>query len=233
MIDLAEVINAFWKLLPKLPLTLSFTVLALAGGILLGFVLALIRIFRIPVLSQLIVVYVSFMRCTPGILQLFLIFYGLPQLLQQAGIDINSWSNFTFAVIAFGLHCGAVMSEVIRSAYLAVPASQHEAASAVGMSYFQALRRIIIPQMLRIAIPVIGNNAITIFKESSLVFTVGVVDLMGQAQILTQRRYGVTLIETYLAVSFIYWFCSMLLGRLLALYQNRSERKYKIMARKA
>jgi len=233
LIDLAEVINAFWKLLPKLPLTLSFTVLALAGGILLGFVLALIRIFRIPVLSQLIVVYVSFMRCTPGILQLFLIFYGLPQLLQQAGIDINSWSNFTFAVIAFGLHCGAVMSEVIRSAYLAVPASQHEAASAVGMSYFQALRRIIIPQMLRIAIPVIGNNAITIFKESSLVFTVGVVDLMGQAQILTQRRYGVTLIETYLAVSFIYWFCSMLLGRLLALYQNRSERKYKIMARKA
>ncbi|MBW4082297.1 amino acid ABC transporter permease [Paenibacillus sp. S150] len=233
MINLAEVIDAFWKLLPKLPLTLSFTALALAGGIVLGFILALIRIFRIPVLSQLIVAYVSFMRCTPGILQLFLIFYGLPQLLRQAGIDINSWSNFTFAVIAFGLHCGAVMSEVIRSAYLAVPASQHEAASAVGMSYFQALRRIIVPQMLRIAIPVIGNNAITIFKESSLVFTVGVVDLMGQAQILTQRRYGVTLIETYLAVSFIYWFCSMLLGRLLAFYQNRSERKYKIMARKA
>lgn len=233
MISFAEVIDAFWKLLPKLPLTLSFTILALAGGILLGFVLALIRIFRIPVLSQLIVVYVSFMRCTPGIVKLFLIFYGLPQLLLQIGVNINSWSNFTFAVLSFGLHGGAVMSEVIRSAYLAVPKSQHEAASAVGMSYVQSLRRIIIPQMVRIAVPIIGNNAITIFKESSLVFTVGVVDLMGQAQILTQRRYGVTLIETYLAVSFIYWFCSMLLGRLLALYQHRTERKYKIMARKA
>ncbi|MNI08649.1 putative amino-acid permease protein YxeN [compost metagenome] len=233
MINLAEVIDAFWKLLPKLPLTLSFTGLALVGGTLLGFVLALIRIFRIPVLSQLIVVYISFMRCTPGIVQLFLIFYGLPKLLLQVGIQINSWSNFTFAVICFGLHCGASMSEVIRSAYLAIPQSQHEAASAVGMSYFQSLRRIIIPQMLRISIPVVGNNAITIFKESSLVFTVGVVDLMGQAQILTQRKYGITLIETYLAVSFIYWFCSMLFGRLLNFYQNRTERKYKIMARRA
>lgn len=233
MINFSEIIDAFWKLLPKLPLTLSFTLLALAGGIGLGFVLALVRIFRIPVLTQLIVVYVSFMRCTPGIVQLFLIFYGLPQVLLRIGIDINGWSNFSFAVVAFGLHCGAVMSEVIRSAYLAVPKTQHEAALAVGMSYFQSLRRIIIPQMFRIAVPVVGNNAITIFKESSLVFTVGVVDLMGQAQILTQRRYGVTLIETYLAVSFIYWFFSMLFGRLLAYYQNRTERKYKIMARKA
>lgn len=233
MINFSEIIDAFWKLLPKLPLTLSFTLLALAGGIGLGFVLALVRIFRIPVLSQLIVVYVSFMRCTPGIVQLFLIFYGLPQVLLRIGININGWSNFSFAVVAFGLHCGAVMSEVIRSAYLAVPKTQHEAALAVGMSYFQSLRRVIIPQMFRIAVPVVGNNAITIFKESSLVFTVGVVDLMGQAQILTQRRYGVTLIETYLAVSFIYWFFSMLFGRLLAYYQNRTERKYKIMARKA
>ncbi|MDF2723268.1 MAG: ytmL [Paenibacillus sp.] len=233
MIDFSEVVNAFWKLLPKLPLTLSFTALALLSGSLLGFVLALVRIFRVPVLAQAIVVYISFMRCTPGIVQLFLIFYGLPKLLLLIGIQISSWSNFTFAVIAFGLHCGAVMSEVIRSAYLAVPKSQHEAASAVGMSYVQALRRILIPQMLRIAVPVVGNNAITIFKESSLVFTVGVVDLMGQAQIMTQRRYGVTLLETYLAVSFIYWFCSMLFGRLLAVYQNRSERKYKLMARKA
>lgn len=233
MINFSEIIDAFWKLLPKLPLTLSFTLLALAGGIGLGFVLALVRIFRIPVLSQLIVVYVSFMRCTPGIVQLFLIFYGLPQVLLRIGININGWSNFSFAVVAFGLHCGAIMSEVIRSAYLAVPKTQHEAALAVGMSYFQSLRRVIIPQMFRIAVPVVGNNAITIFKESSLVFTVGVVDLMGQAQILTQRRYGVTLIETYLAVSFIYWFFSMLFGRLLAYYQNRTERKYKIMARKA
>jgi L-cystine transport system permease protein len=233
VINFAELIDAFWKLLPKLPLTLSFTVLALIGGTLLGFVLALVRIFRVPVFSQLIVAYVSFMRCTPGIVQLFLIFYGLPQFLDKIGIDIHGWSNFTFAVLAFGLHCGAVMSEVIRSAYLAVPKSQHEAASAVGMSYLQSLRRIIVPQMVRIAVPIVGNNAITIFKESSLVFTVGVVDLMGQAQILTQSRYGVTLIETYLAVSFIYWFCSMVFGRLLAYYQKRTERKYKIMARKA
>ncbi|WP_135546373.1 amino acid ABC transporter permease [Paenibacillus cymbidii] len=233
MINVTELVNAFWKLLPKLPLTLSFTVLTLIGGISLGFVLALARIFRIPVLSQAIVAYISFMRCTPGIVQLFLIFYGLPKLLPLIGIDVSSWSNFTFAVISFALHCGAVLSEVIRSAYLAVPASQHEAASAIGMSYTQALRRILIPQMLSIAIPIVGNNAITIFKESSLVFTVGVIDLMGQAQIMIQRRHGITLLETYLAVSFIYWFCAMLFGRLLAYYQRRNEQKYKLMARKA
>lgn len=226
-------IDAFWKLLPKIPLSLSFAVLTIIGGTILGFILALIRIFRMPVLSQLVVVFNSFIRCTPSIVQLFLVFYGLPQLLSIIGINISWWNNFFFALLAFGLHCSAVMSELIRSAYLAIPQSQHEAARSVGMTYFQTLRRIIFPQMVRIALPTVGNNAITIFKESSIVFTVGVVELMGQAQILAQSRYGVTLLETYLAVSFIYWFVSMLFGRLITYFQKREDKKYKIMARKS
>lgn len=234
MIDFQIVADAFFDLLPKLPLTLLLTVLALLGGLVLGLALALVRIFKVPVLSHLVVVYVSFMRCTPTLVQLFLIFYGLPKLvLVVTGIDIQYWSSLTFAVIAFGLHCAAVMSEVFRSAYLAVPKAQFEAASSVGMTYLQSLRRIIVPQMNRIALPNIGNHSITLFKESSLAFTIGLVDLMGQAQILIERNYGITILETYLAVSAIYWFCSMLLGRFIAYMNGRSARKYKIMAGKA
>lgn len=234
MIDFQMFTEAFLDLLPKLPLTLLLTVLALTGGILLGLILALIRIFRIPVLSQIVVVFVSFMRCTPTLVQLFLIFYGLPKLVFVVfGIDIQYWSSLTFAVIAFGLHCSAAMSEVYRSAYLAVPKLQFEAAYSVGMTYIQALRRIILPQMNRVALPNIGNHSITLFKESSLAFTIGLVDLMGQAQILIERSYGITILETYLAVSVIYWFCSMLLGRLIHAMNQRAARKYTIMAGKA
>ncbi|TBL70908.1 amino acid ABC transporter permease [Paenibacillus thalictri] len=234
MIDFAKVVQLFIDLLPQLPVTLLLTILSLLGGLVLGLVLALVRIYRVPVLSQLVVVYVSFMRSTPMLVQLFLIFYGLPKIIQViTGYDIQYWSSLTFSVLAFSLHCAAAMSEVYRSAYLAVPKAQLEAGYAVGMTYFQTLRRILLPQMMRVALPNIGNHSITLFKESTIAFTIGLVDVMGQAQILIERSYGIFLLETYLAVSVIYWFCSMLMGRFVAYMNARYAKRYKIMAGKA
>lgn len=233
MIDLQVALDAASKILPKLPLTLLLTILTLILGATLGLVLAIIRIKKIPGLSHLAVLYISFMRCTPTIVQLFLIFYGLPLLFKLVYIDIQGWSAFTFAVIAFGLHSAAVLAEIIRSAYLAVPDSQHEAAKAIGMTYTQSLRRIIIPQMFRISLPNLGNNVVSTFKETSLAFSIGVVDIMGQSQVLIERSYGITIVEVYVVVSIIYWFCSMILGRLIAWYNARTNAKYNSVAGKA
>lgn len=233
MIDIQVVLDAAAKILPQLPLTLLLTLLTLIVGAALGLVLAIIRIKKIRGLSQLAVLYISFMRCTPTIVQLFLIFYGLPLLFKLIHIDIQGWSAFTFAVIALGLHSAASLAEIIRSAYLAVPDSQHEAAKAVGMTYAQSLRRIIIPQMFRISLPNLGNNIISTFKETSLAFSIGVVDIMGQSQILIERSYGITVIEVYVVVSLIYWLCCMVLGRLIAWYNTQANAKYSSVAGKA
>jgi len=233
LFDVQAALDAAVKLLPKLPCTLFMTALALAGGLALGLILAVVRIRRVPVLAQAVVAYVSFMRCTPTLVQLFLIFYCLPLLVKPAGIDIEHWSSFTYAVIALGLHSAAVLSEVLRAAYLSVPETQFEAASSIGMTYAQTLRRIVIPQALRIALPNLGNNAISLFKETSLAFSIGVVDLMGQAQIIINRNYGIAIVEVYAVVSLIYWACSWLLGRFIDHLNLRWAAKYSLLAGKA
>ncbi|GAA3402446.1 amino acid ABC transporter permease [Paenibacillus hodogayensis] len=216
--------SQFWthllKLADKLPATLFMMIVALAGGLLLGLLLAIVRIRRYPVLSALATLYLSFMRCTPTLVQLFLVFYGLPQLVLLFGMDINGWSNMSFAIITFALHAAAVLSEVIRSAYLAVGRSQQEAAYSVGMSAFQTLRRIVLPQAFGIALPNLANNAISLLKETSLAFSIGVIDVMGQAELIVGNNYGIGIVSIYITISVMYWIVSMMIGRAASLLES-------------
>jgi L-cystine transport system permease protein len=209
--DVAYVLTAVRKLIPALPFTLS--VIAVSGllGFALGVLVTALRVrkhslFHQKALYALVMLYVLLERSTPGLIQLFLIFYGLPVILTTLlGVDISHWSRTLFAVVAFVLHNGAYVSDVLRPAYLAVGKGQHDAADSVGMSSLQKIRRIIGPQMLPIALPGLGNLLIQLIKDTSLLFTIGVVDLMGKAKNINTNNFGVAQLEVYISVSLVYW----------------------------
>jgi L-cystine transport system permease protein len=203
--DFHDWLKLLWQVVDKLPLTLFMLGLSLLFSLLLGFAIALIRIQKKPVLSKMATIYLSFMRCTPLLVQLFLVYFGLPQLLLLVHIDINSWSRVTFLVIAFSLHTAAPLSEVIRSAYLSIDKGQFEAAYSIGMNYFQSLRRIILPQAFVAALPNLGNATISLLKDTALAFSIGIIDIMGQVRLILGNNYGIGMFEIYVTISLVYW----------------------------
>ncbi|MDC0702196.1 MULTISPECIES: amino acid ABC transporter permease [Priestia] len=203
--DFHDWLKLLWQVVDKLPLTLFMLGLSLLFSLLLGFAIALIRIQKKPVLSKMATIYLSFMRCTPLLVQLFLVYFGLPQLLLLVHIDINSWSRITFLVIAFSLHTAAPLSEVIRSAYFSIDKGQFEAAYSIGMNYFQSLRRIILPQAFVAALPNVGNATISLLKDTALAFSIGIIDIMGQVRLILGNNYGIAMFEIYVTISLVYW----------------------------
>ncbi|MCM3062367.1 amino acid ABC transporter permease [Bacillus altitudinis] len=198
-------LRIFLQVVDRLPLTFLMIVVSLFFAIIIGLLFACIRIKQIPGLKQLAVIYLSFTRSTPLIVQLFLIYFGLPQLLLMAGIQINHWDRVLFVMITFSLHTGAYLSEVFRSAYSSVGKDQLEAAYIVGMTDTQALMRIIIPQAFLIALPNLGNYTIDLVKDTAIAFTIGLIDMMGQVKIILGNNYGIGMFEVYVIIAIVYW----------------------------
>lgn len=196
-------------ILEKLPLTLLMTLVAVLIGLVLGFIIAVVKINEVPVLTQIFSLFVSFMRGTPQLVQLFLAFYGLPLVVrwfnQQFGwqVDVNGIPALLYVFVAFGLNEAAYMSETFRAAILSVDASEIEAAKSIGLTNGQTMQRIILPSALIVAIPNLGNSLISLLKGTSLAFTVTVIDIMGQARILAGAN--LRFFEAYIAVALIYW----------------------------
>jgi L-cystine transport system permease protein len=203
--DIGFVFTAIPTILKALPLTIMILTLSLFFGTILGLLTTVMKLKKNPVSSAIATFYVSFIRGTPPLLQLYLVYYGLPSVLKAVGIDINDWDKVFFAIVTFSMNSGAYLSEVMRSAYLSVDKGQQEAAFSVGMGSIQAFKRIIFPQAFAIALPNLGNTVIQLFKETSLAFIIGVNDIMGEAQLIIARGYGVKQFETFIAVSLIYW----------------------------
>lgn len=197
--------DLFLQVLERLPLTIFMLIASLIFGLILGTFIAIIRIKKIPVLHQLMAIFISFSRCTPLLVQLFLIYFGLPQLLSAFGIYINDMAPLIFAIATFALHISAYLAEVIRSAYLAVGEHQLEACYSVGMTYPQALRRVILPQAFVLALPNMGNTIIELLKDTTLAFTIGVIDIMGQVRIIMGNNYGLGMFQVYVVISIVYW----------------------------
>ena len=160
----SDMLEYFPKILSRFPVTLLIVVVSVAGGLVLGFILAAARIFKIPVLRELAALYISFVRGTPILVQLFVVYYGLPLLVAPLGVDINHWSKL-FVLVTYLLNDGAFMSEIIRSSIESVPKGQREAAASVGLTTFQAYKRIIIPQAFKIAAPSFGTRVIGSFPR--------------------------------------------------------------------
>lgn len=202
--------------LPLLKAGLEFTVplalISFALGIVLALGTALARISSIKPLALIAKFYVWIIRGTPLLVQLFIIFYGLP----AAGIIL---SPLTAAIIGFTLSVGAYNSEVIRAAILSIPKGQWEAAYSVGMTYNQALRRVILPQAARVSIPPLSNSFISLIKDTSLAATITVTEMFQIAQRITAATYEP--LWLYTEAAFIYLiFCSV-----LSAIQHKIEKK--------
>ena len=188
-----------------IPYTIFIIVISGILGLLLAMGVAAVRIKKWKVLYELTNLYMSFFRSTPGIIHIFLIYYGFPLLLKQFGVDADGWSKTLYALIALILFNGAYLSEFLRPAYLSVSRGQHDAADSIGMTGFMKFRRIILPQLLPVAWPNLENALVELVKDTSVLFVIGLVDIMGKAKIIISNDYGVKKLEVYVATAIIYW----------------------------
>lgn len=208
-----QMMNFLLRLLPFLKITLIIAVSSMIVGLVWGGILASMKIGGGRVLRKIAEFYTTVIRCTPVILLLFLSYYGIPVLLKLVGIDVSHGSKIVFAIIALSMYSSAILSEIIRPAYLAVNHGQYEAAVMSGLSHWQAIWHIIVPQAFYIALPNMGNMIIALVRQSSLAFLIGVVDVMGQAKVINSTTYSAHVFEIYFVVSLIYWVIILLIGK--------------------
>ena len=221
--DIKLVFEYFPQILSKLPVTLAIVVFATLAGVVLGTLIALIRINKIPLLHQSALVFVSFMRGTPIIVQLFIVFFGLPVLLKKVGINANNWNTIIFVIVTYGLNLSAFMSEIIRSAITGVDTGQKEAAYSVGMTNWQTFQRIVAPQALLTVMPSFSVNIIGLLQNTSLGFTIGLVDVIGKVRAIGIRTYHV--LEGYVAAAIIFIVLSIILNKIFSITENRLQAK--------
>ena len=193
-------------------ITIQLTMVALALGAVLGLPAALARVYGGKWLRGLAVVYIELFRGTPLLVQLFVVYYGLP----DVGI---TFSRFAAAYMTLGLNSGAYQAEYFRGAIQAIGSGQMVAARAIGMSQLKAIRYIILPQALRLALPAWSNEAIAMVKYTAIVFLIAVPDLMTKAKILSSRYFNP--IPVYISVAIIY----IILVAIATLIMRTVERK--------
>ena len=208
MIDFHFLIKTFWLSIRAIPVTLKITVVSLLLAVVPALIIALVRIKKIKVLSQLGSVYVSFIRGTPVVLQILVIYSLIPSLLnvviQKTGSSFNVFelNPIIYAFIVFALNSTATLSEVFRSALKTVHKGQMEAALSIGLTKFQAFRRILFPQAFISALPNICNLTVGLIKNTSLAFMMTVKDITAVAKI--EAAYGYNYIEAYLDIFVVY-----------------------------
>jgi cystine transport system permease protein len=195
--------------------TLPLTAISFVLGLVLALVVALLRLSPVSPLRALARGYVSLIRGTPLLLQLFIIYYGLPSL----GVTIDP---FPSAVIAFTLNVGGYASEVVRAAILAVPRGQWEAAATVGMGYQATLRRIVLPQATRVAVPPLSNTLIALVKDTSLASTIQVTELLRKAQEVAAPTYE--FFALYGVAAVYYWAICLALSFTQSRLETRLDR---------
>lgn len=196
-------VQALPDLLSYLDVTVVLTVIAEAAALVLGCLVAMLRVRNVKVLKNLCAVYVSFIRGTPFLVQLYLICFGLPRVMEAAGArDIRAVPVLLFVFLVMVLHSGAYIAEILRGSIESIDKGQLEACCSIGMTTFQAYRRIILPQAFKLAIPALSNEVISTLKNTSLVFNVGVADMMSKAELMASYSYRS--LELYLDVGLIY-----------------------------
>ncbi|QQE75471.1 amino acid ABC transporter permease [Brevibacillus composti] len=213
-IEIAQ--TSFWPLLKgALTFSLLLSLVSFAIGLVIAILTALARISGNKLLSGIARVYVSIIRGTPLLVQLFIIFYGLPSI----GMTIDP---FPSAVIGFSLNVGAYASEVVRAAILSIPKGQWEAGYSIGMSYRQALVRIILPQAARVSVPPLSNSYISLVKDTSLAAAILVPEMFRKAQEIAAATYEPLLV--YSEAALIYWMICLVLAAIQDRIESRLDR---------
>ncbi len=205
--------DSFFKiLLPGLTMTVPLTVLSFSFALIIAVIVAMIQFAKIRALKEIARFYIWIIRGTPVLVQLYLVFYGLPGL----GITLDP---FPSAVIVFSINEGAYAAETVRAALESIPKGQIEAGYCAGMTYFQIMRRIVLPQAFRTAFPPLSNSLIAMVKETSLAANITVVEMFMAAQRIVARTYEP--LALYCEVALIYLLFSTVLTKLQASGEKR------------
>ena len=206
-------IDSFMKILmPGLLVTIPLTVIAFSFAMIIAIILAMVQVADVPVLRQFARFYIWVIRGTPLLVQLYVVFFGLP----SVGVRINA---FPAAVLVFSINEGAYCAETMRAAIESVPAGQMEAGYCVGMNYYQIMTRIVLPQAFRTAFPPLFNSLIGMVKDTSLAANITVAEMFFATQRIAGRTYQ--FMALYLELAFIYLMFSTVLTRVQAWGEKR------------
>ncbi|AKN30814.1 ABC transporter permease [Clostridium carboxidivorans P7] len=218
--DINYMMGIFPLLLKYTHLTISLALISMILGLSIALILVIILNYDIKLINPLLKVYISFFRGTPLLVQLFLLYYGLPQIIPI----LKNINAYTAAIIGLSMNSSAYMVEILRGAIGSVDKGQMEAVKALGMTSWQGMKRIVLPQAARVAIPALGNTFVDLLKSSSLAFTLGVAEILAQAQMSAAATYK--FFENYLAVALIYWVIIIFFNHIQKILEVRMNHAY-------
>lgn len=215
-------VNSFFyeipRLIIKVPYTLFLGIVAFVLAFFLGIIIMLLKQSRNKVINVFATIYVSYFRSTPYITQLFILYFGLPQIIPV----LKSMTAQTALIVSIAMSSAAFISEILRGGLLAVDKGQIEAAYSIGMTKGEALKTIVFPQAIVVSLPALSNSFITMLKSTSMGFTIGVVELLAKAKMGSAVTYRY--LESYVAVGLIYWVMIVLICQLQKKIENHFSR---------
>ncbi|MBQ6621378.1 MAG: amino acid ABC transporter permease [Mogibacterium sp.] len=216
---LATYFKGFLIACKGIPVTVGVSLVAVLGGALIGLLFALMRLADNKALRVISGIYVEVVRGTPLVVQAFIFAYGIPQLLQANGVNFK-WPYLVIpAIIVCALNSGAYMAEIVRSGIQAVDKGQMEAARSLGMPKKMAMRLIIIPQAIKIILPAIGNEFVTLIKETSVLSFVGVVEVMRRGTLWNAATFQT--FPAYIGVAVVYMLMTIPLSKLIGHFEKK------------
>ena len=227
----AAFVQAFKPIISRVPTSFIITLVAMLIGLILGLFLALIRINNIPILNQIRMVFVSFIRGTPIYVQLLLTYTGIPLILKATNLNygttynINDISPMLFVILTFAFNEAAYNSETIRAAIESVDTGQIEAAKSLGMTNVQVFWRVTLPEAATVAVAPLGNSLMGLLKGTSLAFVAGVIEMTAEAKIFGGSNFRI--FESYLAVALVYWAINFVFENLIRLLERKLQIKPK------
>ncbi|MCR5784576.1 MAG: amino acid ABC transporter permease [Eubacterium sp.] len=212
---MVDSIKIIWHYLPALmqalPTTLQLLVVSVIVANIFGLILAWARVGKNKIAKAVSGLYISFIRGTPMMVQILLVFIWIPVAAYNHGINTGSWNPILYALIAYSLNLSAFFAEIFRSAYIAIDYRQIEAAQSLGMNKIQVFNRVILPQGAASAFPNLTNMSLEQMKNTSIAAVIGVYDILGKAQQLAKNNYGVGQMELYITVGVIFWLIGMII----------------------
>jgi len=219
---------AFWKIpgfiiqiIPGITITIEYVVFSFIFGALLGGLLALMKLSGKKFPRAIAYGYTTVMRCTPAIVMLFLVYYGVPQLVRNlTGYKMDTTEKIGYVIVTLTLFNAANLSEVFRSSYLSLDKTQVEAAKSVGMTGIQSFVHVLFPQMFKSMLPNLSNTVLMTLKNGSLAFTIGLMDVLGMGQKVIGKNVGAWVVETDIAMIAIYWPIALIITKLTGVLER-------------
>ena len=225
LIDPHYLLEIFPALLKYLPETIRLSLLSMVFSLIIALPIVILQMQKVPVLGKLCSAYVVLTRACPLVVQIYVVYFGIPVLFlyaQRQGlpVEMSGLQPALLGIIAMSLHFAAYISQVLRAALLAVDPGQIEAAQAMGMSWFQGFRRIVLPQAFCFALPPLCSQFLSIIKSTSILFVISVQELMAGGIIEAAQTYRY--LEVYLVIAAIYWVICFVVEKVLGAVSARS-----------